>query len=136
MWGVSTTNLTGFTAAVSGGYTVTGEDHASEADKVELKDRNGKITSIYYYNGRKTLSLKCYPSGGSASATSLPTIGEKVAVAAWVLPAEKTEGDLCGVFFVGTEVLVAFQLRLIDPRPLIAFRVWSDRVRNNECANG
>ena len=53
VWGVSTTNLTGFTAAVSGAYTVTGEDYANEADKEELKDRNGEITSIYYYNGRK-----------------------------------------------------------------------------------
>ena len=80
MWGISTTNMTGFTAAVSGAYTFTGEDFASEADKVELKNGNGEITSVYWYNGRSTLSLKCYPSGASASATALPTIGEKVTV--------------------------------------------------------
>ena len=51
VWGVSATEISGFTAAVSGGYTLTGEDHASEADKVELKDRNGEIKSVYYYNG-------------------------------------------------------------------------------------
>lgn len=80
VWGVSTTNMTGFTAAVSGGYTFTGEDVGLEADKVEVKDRNGEITTVYTYNGRKTLSLKCYPSGSSASATSLPTPGETVTV--------------------------------------------------------
>ena len=80
VWGVSTTNMTGFSAAVSGGYTFTGEDVGLEADKVEVKDRNGEITTVYTYNGRKTLSLKCYPSGSSASATSLPTPGETVTV--------------------------------------------------------
>ena len=80
MWGVSTTNMTGFTAAAGGAYTFTGEDHGSEADKVELKDGNGEIKSVYFYNGRSTLSLKCYPSGSSASATSLPAIGELVTV--------------------------------------------------------
>jgi len=80
VWGVSTTNMSGFTAAVSNGYTFTGEDLAYEADKVEVKNRSGEITSVYTYNGRTTLSLKCYPSGGSASATSLPTPGETVTV--------------------------------------------------------
>ena len=80
VWGVSTTNMSGFSAAVSNGYTFTGEDLAYEADKVELKDRNGEITSVYTYSGRTKLSLKCYPSGGSASATSLPTPGETVTV--------------------------------------------------------
>mgnify|MGYP004140019625 CR=1 FL=1 len=90
MWGVSATEISGFTAAVSGGYTLTGEDHASEADKVELKDRNGEIKSVYYYNGRSTLSLKCYPSGASASATALPTIGELVTVTS------ATDSDIAG----------------------------------------
>ena len=80
VWGVSTTNMSGFTAAVSNGYTFTGEDLGHEADKVELKDRSGEITSVYTYNGRTTLSLKCYPSGSSASPTSLPTPGETVTV--------------------------------------------------------
>jgi len=90
VWGVSSTNMTGFTAAVSGAYTFTGEDHASEADKVELKDANGEIKSIYFYNGRSTLSLKCYPSGASASATSLPAIGELVTVTS------STDSDVAG----------------------------------------
>ena len=80
VWGVSTTNMSGFTAAVANGYTFTGEDLSYEADKVELKDRSGEIKSVYTYNGRSQLSLKCYPSGGSASATSLPTPGETVTV--------------------------------------------------------
>ena len=80
VWGVSTTNMSGFTAAVSSGYTFTGEDLGYEADKVELKDRSGEIKSVYTYNGRTTLSLKCYPSGSSASPTSLPTPGETVTV--------------------------------------------------------
>lgn len=80
VWGVSATNLTGFTAAVSGGYTITGEDLNKESDKEEIRNGNGEITTAYYYNGRKTLSLKCYPSGSSASATSLPGTGDTVTV--------------------------------------------------------
>ena len=80
IWGVSSTNLTGFTAAVSGGYTVTGEDLGKEADKEEIRDGDGEIKSVYIYNGRKTLSLKCYPSGASADATSLPGVGDIVTV--------------------------------------------------------
>ena len=90
IWGVSSTNMTGFSAAVSGGYTFTGEDLAQEADKVELKDRNGEIKTVYYYNGRVTLGLKCYPSGESAGATSTPVIGEKVSVYA------ATDSDIAG----------------------------------------
>ena len=80
IWGCSSTNLTGFTAAVSGGYTITGEDLSREADKEEIRDSNGESKTAYYYNGRKTLSLKCYPSGSSASATSLPGVGDIVTV--------------------------------------------------------
>jgi len=79
IWGVSTTNLTGFSAAVSGGYTVTAEDLTKESDKEEIR-ANGEVVTTYYYNGRKTLSIKCFPSGGSASATSLPGAGDTVTV--------------------------------------------------------
>ena len=92
MWGVSSTNMTGFSAAVSGGYTFTGEDWAQERDKVELKDKSGEIKTVYYYNNRVTLSLKCYPSGTSASATSTPLIGEKVVVYA------ATDSDIDGTY--------------------------------------
>ena len=92
MWGVSSTNMTGFSAAVSGGYTFTGEDWAQERDKVELKDKSGEIKTIYYYNNRVTVSLKCYPSGTSADATSTPTIGEKVVVYA------ATDSDMDGTY--------------------------------------
>lgn len=57
---------------------------------MELKNRLGEIQTAYYYNGRRTLSLKCYPSGSSADATSTPVIGEKVAVAA------ATDSDIAG----------------------------------------
>jgi len=90
VWGVSTTNMTGFTAAVSGGYTFSGEDWAEEKDKVELKDKSGEIKTVYYYNTRKTLSLKCYPSGDNASATSTPLVGEQVAVSS------ATDSDISG----------------------------------------
>jgi len=80
IWGVSTTNMTGYTAAVTGGYTFTGEDLGKEADKAEVADEDGELTTIYYYNGRKTLGLKCYPSGTSASSVSQPGVGDKVTV--------------------------------------------------------
>ena len=82
IWGVSTTNATGFSAAVSGGYTFTGEDLGKEATEVLIKDRQGETTTAYYYDGKKTLSLKCYPSGGSASSVSQPAAGDLVSVAA------------------------------------------------------
>ena len=91
VWGVSSTNMTGFSAAVSGGYTFTGEDWAQERDKVELKDKSGEIKTVYYYNNRVTVSLKCYPSGTSADATSTPTIGEKVVV-------YSSDGDIGGTY--------------------------------------
>lgn len=80
IWGVSASNLTGFTAAVSGGYTVTGEDLSKSAEKEEIRDGNGEIKSVYIYSGKKELSLKCFPSGSSASATSLPGVGDIVTV--------------------------------------------------------
>ena len=90
VWGGSVSEMDGFTAAVASGYTFTGEDWAEEKDKVELKDKSGVIKTIYYYNTRKTLSLKCYPSGSNASATSTPLIGEKVTVTA------ATDSDIAG----------------------------------------
>ena len=115
VWGVSSTDMTGFTAAVTGGYTFTGEDVSFENDKVELKDRNGEIKSVYYYNGRKTLSLKCYPSGASADATALPTIGEMVTVAS------STDSDIAGNWIAESvskartqEGIVEFDLTLVD----------------------
>ena len=80
IWGISTSNMTGHSAAVSGGYTFTGESLTKESDKVEVANGNGEIVTAYYYNGRKTLSLKCYPSGASASAVSQPAAGDTVTV--------------------------------------------------------
>ncbi len=80
IWGISTTNLTGFSGAVSAGYTVTSEDLSKESDKEEIRDENGEIVTAYYYNGKKTLSLKCFPRGGSASATSIPGAADTVTV--------------------------------------------------------
>lgn len=80
VWGVSTTNMTGYSGAVTGGYTFTGEDLGRESDKAEIADEDGELSTIYYYNGRKTLSLKCYPSGSSASSTSQPGVGDVVTV--------------------------------------------------------
>jgi len=46
VWSVSTTNMTGFTAAVSARYTFTGGDWANEKDKVEVKDGDGEIKTV------------------------------------------------------------------------------------------
>ena len=71
--------MSGFTAAVSNGYTFTGEDLGHEADKVELKDRSGEMRPSIPTTATPR-SLKCYPSGGSTLPTSLPTPGETVTV--------------------------------------------------------
>lgn len=119
IWGCSATNLTGFSAAVSGAYTITGEDYAKESDIAEIRDRSGELKTMYFYNGRVTLSLKAFPSGSSASATALPVIGEKVAVASasdsnisgdWIATAvSKTRSN---------EGHVEFDLQLVAPDSL------------------
>ena len=115
VWGVSATNLTGFSAAVSGAYTITGEDVAFEADKTEVKDSNGEFATIYYNNGRTTLGLKAFPSGASASATALPAIGEKVTVTA------SGDSDVAGDWIADSvskarknDGIVEFDIGLID----------------------
>ena len=115
IWGVSTTNMTGHSAAVSGGYTFTEESVGKEADEVLIKNRLGETTTAYYYNGRKTLSLKCYPSGSSASAVSQPAAGEAVSV--WAA----TDADIQGTWICQTstkartsEGIVEFDLSLIQ----------------------
>ena len=81
VWGVSTTDLTGYTAE-AGEATVSGEDWSEESSNVELKDKSGITKTIYWYDAKKKLSLTCYPSGASADATNLPSMGEKVTVTA------------------------------------------------------
>lgn len=115
IWGVSTTNMTGFSAAVSAGYTFTEESVGKEADEVLIKNSVGETTTAYYYNGRKTLSLKCYPSGGSASAVSQPAAGETVTVTA------STDADINGNWICQSstksrtsEGIVEFDLSLIN----------------------
>ena len=115
IWGVSTTDMTGHSAAVSTGYTFTGEDVAKEADEVLIKNRLGETTTAYYYNGRKTLSLKCYPSGTSASAVSQPAAGETVTVTA------ATDADIAGTWICQSSTksrkqdgIVEFDMSLIN----------------------
>ena len=82
IWGCSTSDLTGYTAE-AGEVTITGEDWSEEAEgPVELKDKSGITRSAYWYDFKKKLSLTCYPSGSSADATNLPSVGEKVTVTA------------------------------------------------------
>ena len=81
VWGTASTDVVS-TAIATGTVSVTGEDFAREADKHEIRDANGSISTIYYYNQRSTLSLKVYPSGSSADADSLPALGEKVTITA------------------------------------------------------
>lgn len=80
IWGISSTNLTGFSAAVTGAYTITGEDLSKESDVEEIRDSQGEIKTLYFYSGKKTLSIKCFPSGSSASSVSLPGAGDTVTV--------------------------------------------------------
>ena len=79
IWGVSTTAMSGYTAAV-GDCTFTGEDFSEEASSVELKDEAGITRSIYWYDYKWKLSLTCYPSGSSADPENLPQNGEKVTI--------------------------------------------------------
>lgn len=115
VWGCSTTDITGFTAAVTGATTTSSEDFSSESDKVELKSKSGEIQTVYWFNGRNTLSLKCYPSGASASATALPTLGEKVTVTA------SSDSDIAGDYICDgvsksrkQDGIVEFDLSLIS----------------------
>ena len=79
IWGVSSTAMSGY-SAVAGDVTFSSEDFSQEASTVELKDESGITKSIYWYDYKWTASMTCYPSGASASAANLPTVGEKVTV--------------------------------------------------------
>ena len=81
VWGTSSTDVVS-TAIATGTVSVTGEDFARESDKNEIRGSDGAISSIYWYNQRNTLSVKCYPSGSSADADSLPELGEKITMTA------------------------------------------------------
>ena len=81
IWGTAVTDVVS-NAIATGTVSVTGEDFAREADKHEIRNAAGAISTIYYYNQRSTLSLKVYPSGDSADAASLPVLGEKVSITA------------------------------------------------------
>lgn len=76
VWGIATS------AVSSGSVIVTGEDYKREADKVEVKNSVGDVVSIYYHNSRTSLSVKCFPSGASASTVALPAIGSMVTLTA------------------------------------------------------
>lgn len=90
VWGCAATGLT-FTAS-AGDYTVTSEDFGKEATEATMKDRTGATKTAYYYDGKKTLSLSCYPSGSSADATATPEVGEAVTVVA------SSDSDIAGTY--------------------------------------
>lgn len=109
VWGIGTTVVS------SGSVTVTGEDFKKEADKVEVKDSSGNVASIYYHNRRRTLGIKCYPSGEGADATALPDIGDMVVITA------PLDADLAGNWLVDSvskarksDGIVEFDLGLVS----------------------
>ena len=81
VWGCGTTGISNFAAATGASHAFTSEDYSYEADTAEIKNGYGNVVSQYFYNYRKVLSLKCFPAGSGASATSVPVVGEKVTVA-------------------------------------------------------
>ena len=85
VWGVSTTALTGFSAAATSpeGYIVTGEDWETSATLEEIKNGSGETAALYWYDYKKVLNLKCFPSASAtntATAVNVPEVGEKVIV--------------------------------------------------------
>ena len=82
VWGAATTGISNYAAASGATHGFTSEDFSYEADTAEIKNGFGNVVSQYFYNYRKVLSLKCFPAGSGASATSVPVVGEKVTVTA------------------------------------------------------
>ncbi len=82
VWGVGTTGIGGYAAAANATHAFTSEDFSYEADTAEIKNGYGNVITQYFYNYRKVLSLKCFPAGSGASATSVPVAGETVTVTA------------------------------------------------------
>jgi hypothetical protein len=78
VWGCA---VTGITYTGNGSLQQTSEDYSIEADTVEIKNQSGEIIGIYHYNYRTKLSLSVMPAGSSVNVT-LPTIGQKVTIAA------------------------------------------------------
>jgi len=89
IWGISSSNLTGFSAAVSGAYTISEESLEKTSDVEEIRDSQGEVKTLYFYSGKRTLSIKCFPSGSSASAVALPGAGDVVTVTS-------TDSDISG----------------------------------------
>ena len=82
VWGLSTT---GFNFTGAGTVHLTGQDWGREGDLTEVKGQDGRIKTAYFTNKRHTLSVKCFPSGGTmagntADPTATPDIGEKVTI--------------------------------------------------------
>jgi len=86
VWGVSTTDLTGFTAAVSGGIETISEGIDYAVEEVVLKDRLGRSVTTYHWDPRTELTLKCYPKGPDENTApdviKIPEPGERVIVTA------------------------------------------------------
>ena len=73
-WGSSVTSL-GYTG--SGTITSTSDTTSYEADSTEIKDYQGDVVAVYYYNYRAKVSLTVFPSGTSPS-LSIPAVGSVV----------------------------------------------------------
>lgn len=82
IWGSSVSGISNYAAASGATHAFTGDDIAYESDVAEIKNAYGNVISQYFYNYRKKLSLKCYPAGSGAGACTVPSVGEKVTVAA------------------------------------------------------
>ena len=81
-FGVSASEIAGFTGAVSGGYKFTAADLSKTANKLDIADGDGEITSQYIYGGSESLSLKAYFAGSSLDVTSTPAVGEVCTITA------------------------------------------------------
>jgi hypothetical protein len=78
IWGCA---VTGITYTGSGDLQQSSESYSVEADTAEIKNSIGELVGIYHYNYRAKLSLSVIPAGSTVNVV-LPTIGQKVTIAA------------------------------------------------------
>lgn len=98
VWGVSSTGFTYTGSATVLNVKGTGQSFRKTAEKFECKDSNGETNGLVFFNPKKELTLRCYPSGATIAAAKtnnvLPDPGDKFVVT------DADDPDVAGTYVV------------------------------------
>jgi hypothetical protein len=119
VWGVSTTNQTYTGSATVLNVKHTGQSYRKSSQKFECKDNNGETNGLVFFDARKELTLRCYPSGATLAAAKtnnvLPDPGDKFVVT------DADDPDVAGTYVVEecskekvNNGITTFDIRIIE----------------------